>query len=94
METITALIHEHKYDRLNDSNNSNNGREIKHVLERPYKRKWSEKTGQEKVKENRKRKSSNKETTDADNAGHQTGPDNTYVQRVKQNAETAKERTI
>ena len=31
IETITALIHEHKYDRLNESNNSNDGKEIKHV---------------------------------------------------------------
>ena len=31
IETITASIHEHTYDRLNDSNNSNDGREIKHV---------------------------------------------------------------
>ena len=29
IETITALKHEHTYDRLNDSNNSNDGREIK-----------------------------------------------------------------
>ena len=43
IETITALIHEHMYDRLNDSNNSNDGKEIKHVQERPYKRKWTEK---------------------------------------------------
>ena len=35
VETTTALIHEHIYDRLNDSNNSNDGREIKHVQERP-----------------------------------------------------------
>ena len=50
IETITALIHEHVYDRLNDSNNSNNGREIKHVQERPYKRKWTEKTDADKMK--------------------------------------------
>ena len=41
IETITALIHEHMYDRLNDSNNSNVGREIKHVQKRPYKQKWT-----------------------------------------------------
>ena len=28
IETITALIHEHMYDRLNDSNNSNDGKEL------------------------------------------------------------------
>ena len=42
IETITDLIHEYMYDRLNDSNNSNDGRDIKHVQERPQKRKWSE----------------------------------------------------
>ena len=50
IETITALIHEHMYDRLNDSNNSNDGKEIKHVQERPYKRKWTEKTDADKMK--------------------------------------------
>ena len=39
VETITTLIHEHMYDRLNESYNSNDGREMKHVQERPYKRK-------------------------------------------------------
>ena len=43
METITDLIHEYMFDRLNDSNNSNDGRDIKHVQERPQKRKWYEK---------------------------------------------------
>ena len=43
IETITALIHEHMYDRLNESNNSNDGKEIKHVQERPHKRKWTDK---------------------------------------------------
>ena len=50
IETITALIHEHMYDRLNESNNSNDGKEIKHVQERPYKRKWTDKTDQDKSK--------------------------------------------
>ena len=38
------------YDRLNDSNNSNDGREVKHVQERPQKRKWQEKASYEKNK--------------------------------------------
>ena len=50
IETITALIHEHMYDRLNDSNNSNDGKEMKHVQERPYKRKGTEKTDADKMK--------------------------------------------
>ena len=37
IETITDLIHEYMYDRLNDSNNSNDGRNVKHVQERPQK---------------------------------------------------------
>ena len=50
IETITALIHEHMYDRLNESNNSNDGKEIKHVQELSYKRKWTDKTDQDKSK--------------------------------------------
>ena len=36
------------YDRLNDSNNSNERRNVKHVQERPQKRKWSDQSGCEK----------------------------------------------
>ena len=50
IEKITDLIHEYMYDRLNDSNNSNDGRNIKHVQERPRKRKWSEKASYDKNK--------------------------------------------
>ena len=50
IETITDLIHEYMYDRLNDSNNSNDGRNVKHVQERPQKRKWSEKSSYERNK--------------------------------------------
>ena len=39
IETITDLIHDYMYDRLTDSNNSNDGRDIKHVQEHPQKRK-------------------------------------------------------
>ena len=41
-ETIKTLIHEPMYDRLYDSNNSNDGKAIKHVQERPYNRKWAD----------------------------------------------------
>ena len=44
IETITELIHEYMYDRLNDSNNSNDRKEIQHVQEGQYKRKWSDKS--------------------------------------------------
>ena len=39
IETITDIIHEYMYDRLNDSNISNDGKNIKQVQERPQKRK-------------------------------------------------------
>ena len=45
IETITDLKHENMYDRLNDSSNSNDGSNVKHVQERPQKSKWSEKSG-------------------------------------------------
>ena len=45
--TITALVHEHMYDCLNDSNNS---KEIKNVQERQYKRKWTDKSDTDRTK--------------------------------------------
>ena len=43
IETITDIIHEYMYDRRNDSNNSNDGRNLKRVQGRlQKKRKWSE----------------------------------------------------
>ena len=50
IETITDIIHEYMYDRLKDSNNSNDGKNIKHVQERPQKRKWLEKSSYERNK--------------------------------------------
>ena len=38
------------YDRVNDSNNSNDGRDVKHVQERPQKGKWPEKSSYERNK--------------------------------------------
>ena len=38
------------YDRLNDSNNSNDVRSVKHVQVRPQKRKWSDQSGYERKK--------------------------------------------
>ena len=40
IETITDLIHEYMYDRLNDWNHSNDRRHVKPVQERPQKKKW------------------------------------------------------
>ena len=90
IETITDLIHEYMYDRLNDSNNSNDGRNIKHVQERPEKRKWSEKTSYDKNKNDRSIKNQDTKITGADNAEHLTGPDNTYAQPNRYIAEIAK----
>ena len=50
IETITDIISEYMYDRVNDSNSSNGGRDIKHVQERPQKRSWSEKHSYDKHK--------------------------------------------
>ena len=77
IESITDLIHEYIYDRLNNSNNSNDGRNVKHVQERPQKRKWTEKSSYERNKKDRNIKSKDTKTTDADNAEHLTGQDNT-----------------
>ena len=93
VETITALIHEHLYDRLNDSNNSNDAREIKHVQERPYKRKWTDKNNAERTKKWPEYQKSQK-ISDVDSARHQFGRDSTFVQQKQQSAETAKEEAI
>ena len=49
-ETITDLIHEYMYDRLNESKNLNDGKEIHHIQERQYKQKWSDKSSNERPK--------------------------------------------
>ena len=87
IETITAIIHEHMYDRLNESNNSNgkemcrNGHTKESGQTKPIKRNR---------KDDRKIKDINKKTTDADNVAHQTGQDNTYARQKWQNAEIVK----
>ena len=50
IETFTDLIHEYMYDRLNDSENSNDGRKVKLVQERPQIRKGSKTSGFERNK--------------------------------------------
>ena len=78
IETITALIHEHMYDRLNESNNSNDGKEIKHVQERPHKRKWTDKTDQDKLK----RRPENQKNKQRDNRCGQCGAPNWTRQHI------------
>ena len=94
VETITAMIHEHMYDRLNDSNNSNDGKEIKHVQERPYKRKCTAKPDAERTKKRPEYKNKSQKITDVDSAGHQIGRDSTLAQQKRQNAETVREEAI
>ena len=89
-EAITTLVHVHMYDRLNESNNSNDGQEMKHVEERPYKRKLTEKSDQDRPKIDRKIQDTNNETTAADNAAHQIGQENTIVRQKQLKVETAK----
>ena len=50
LETISTLVHKHMYDRLNNSNKPNDGKEIKHVRERPYKRKWTDQSDTDRTK--------------------------------------------
>ena len=71
IKTITDIIPEYMYGRLNDSNNSNDGRDIKHVQGRPQKRKWSEKPGYDKHNRRTEYQREKYKTTVAGNAGHQ-----------------------
>ena len=70
IETITDLIHEYLYDRLNDSNNSND----------PRKENGQKNPVTKEIKNDRNIKCKHTETTDADNAEHPTGQDNIYAQ--------------
>ena len=81
IETITDLIHEYMYDRLNDSKNSNDGRNVKHVQERPQKRKWSEKSSYERNKRRPEYQKQITKTTGADNVEHQIGISNNKKKR-------------
>ena len=46
-ETVTDLIHKYMYDRLNESKNSIDGKEMQHIQERLYKRKRFDKSSYE-----------------------------------------------
>ena len=93
IETIRTLIYEHMYDRLNESNNSNDGKEIKHVQERPYKGKWTDKTDQDIMK----RRPENQRYKQRENRCGQCGAPNWTKQHICRkwpNAETVKEEDI
>ena len=78
IEAITDIIHEYMYDQLNDSNNSNDGRNVKHVQESPQKRKWSENASYER---NKKRPEYQKQRY-KDNRGGQCGAPNWSRQHI------------
>ena len=90
IETITDLIHEYLYDRLNDSNNSNDGSDIK-----TYKIGHRKENGQKnpftkEIKEDRATTKKDTKTTVADNAEHRTGLHNTNVAQNLWSAEIAR----
>ena len=89
IETITASIHEHMYDRLNESNNSNDGKKIKHVQERPHKRKWTDKTDQDKLK----RQKENQKYKQRDNRERKMQYTGARRKRVKQHTDLNDSRT-
>ena len=80
IETITDLVHEYMYDRLNNSNLSNDGRNIKTYRKGPRKEHGQKNPVTKEINNDRNIKSKNSETTDADNAEHLTGQDSTYAQ--------------
>ena len=79
IETITDLIHEYMYDRLNNSNNSNDELDVKHVQKRPQKRKWPEKSSYER---NKRRPDYNRERC-KDNRCGQCGAPNWTRQYIR-----------
>ena len=82
------------YDRLYESNNSNDDREIQHIQEQQHKRKWSDKSSYEKPKKNRTVRNQNIKITEADNAPHQTGQECTTAGQNPLNVVIAKEGDI
>ena len=89
IETITYLLHQYIYDRVNDSNNSNDGRDIKHLQGRLQKsgRKRPFTTG---TKEGRNTTEKNIKITVAVKEEHLTGSDNMCAQQKQPNAGIAR----
>ena len=88
------MTQEHIYDRLNDSNNSNDGREIKLVQERPYKRKWTDKFDADRTKTLQEYQKQKPKDNRRGQWGHQIGRDSTSAQQKRQNVENAKKEAI
>ena len=91
IELITNLIHEYMYERLNESNNSNDGR--KHNT---YKNDNANEDGLKNpvtkdLEKHRTVKNQNTKTTGADNAVHQIGQERTTAQQNPRSVVTAKE---
>ena len=74
IETKVDLIHEYMYDRLNDSTNSYDELDVKHVQERPQKRKWPEKSSYDR---NKRRPDYNKESYKDNRCGQCAAPNRT-----------------
>ena len=68
------------YDQLNDSNNSNDGRNVKHVQKRPQKGKWSKKSGDGRSKKTTGLSETEAQRNRCGQCGTQTGQDNTCFQ--------------
>ena len=94
IETITDMIHEYMYDRLSESNISNDGKELQHIQHRQYKRKSPDKPSYERPWKNWTVKNQDTKTTDVASAVYETGQDHTTAQRNPQKVENVKERDI
>ena len=94
IETITDLIHEYVYDRLNEANNSNDGKEIQHIQERQYKRKWSDKSSYERPRKKTDSQKTKYKEIEVENAAHQTGQECTTAWQNPLHVVIAKEGDI
>ena len=82
------------YDRLIESNNSNDGKEIHHLQERQYKQKWSDKSSYERPRKNTDSQKPKYKETDVENAAHHTGQECTTARQNPLNVVIAKEEDI
>ena len=79
IETLTHLIHEYMFDRLNDSNNSNERRDV-NLYKNGHRRENGQKNPVTKeTKEDQTTTKKDIKTTVVDNAEHRTGPDNIHA---------------
>ena len=90
IETIADLIHKCVYDRINETNKSNDGKEIQHIQERQFKQKMSHKSSYERP---RKKPDNQKPKYKDNRCGQcaQTGQDCTTAQQNPLSVVIAKE---